>query len=127
MDHFGVQTKDIYATNLFPFIKPGPMNSKIPWNRMVEAARESALPQIRIVQPRLVIALGLDCYQALRAAAINSGGPHQLAVAIRNPFPLDGARVYCQAHTGWGFAKRGREQTHKDWTAMADWYRLSST
>jgi uracil-DNA glycosylase len=120
--HFGVSINDIYATNLFPFIKPGPMNARVPWVDLRRAAAEFALPQIEIVNPRLVIALGLLTFQAVRSVATGSAGEGRLAAAIGNPFPVYNGRVWCQAHTGWGVLKRGREQTERDWEAMATWF-----
>ena len=55
---FNVTLADTYATNLFPFIKPGSLSAPIPFKDLVRAAREYALPQISIVGPRLVICLG---------------------------------------------------------------------
>lgn len=122
LQHFGKSLHEVYATNLFPFIKRGGMSASIAWADLVTAAKEFALPQIEIVRPRLVIALGRYCYQALRSVAIGSAGPGRLAAAIADPFWYGDSCIYCQAHTGWGVAKRGREQTEKDWGAMDAWY-----
>src|SRR6266446_4493962 len=55
---FSLELRDTYATNLVPFIKPGKMNANIDRRVMIDAAREFGLPQIKIVQPKLVICLG---------------------------------------------------------------------
>jgi restriction system protein len=44
--HFDVELGDVYATNLFPFIKKGNMSSSIPMRDLVRAAQEFALPQL---------------------------------------------------------------------------------
>jgi len=121
-EHFELEIRDVYATNLFPFIKQGSISARIPWNRLVEAAEQFAVKQIEIVEPRLVIALGLHCYQALRSVIKNSAGPGKLRIAIADPFEYGTGKIYCQAHTGWGVAKRGREQTARDWEVMATWF-----
>lgn len=97
--HFGVALREIFATNLFPFIKPGAMGRPIPRRDLVRSAVEDALPQIRIVRPELVICLGLSTFNALREAC---GQPrvYSLAAAICSPFSFEGARIWCQAHTG---------------------------
>jgi hypothetical protein len=118
--HFGVSLGDIFATNLFPFIKSRHMGHAIPRRDLVRAAVEFALPQIRIVRPALVICLGLPTFNALREAC---GQPrvYPLAEAIRSPFLFEGARIWCQAHTGGqGQAMRntGRAKVPSDWRRM---------
>lgn len=120
--HFSRSIGEVYATNLFPFIKPGGMSARIPWRDLERAAKEFALPQIEIVQPRLVIALGLQTFQALRKAATGSAGPGRLGEAIACPFSHGVSRFWCQAHTGWGCSKRGRVGTDNDWNTMAEWF-----
>jgi uracil-DNA glycosylase len=118
--HFHVSLRDIYATNLFPFIKPRHMGSAIPRRDLVRAAAEFGLPQIQIVQPALVICLGLPTFNALREVCGHSR-VYPMAAAIRSPFSLDGARVWCQAHTGGqGQAMRNanREKVPDDWRRM---------
>jgi restriction system protein len=56
---FGITLRDVYGTNLFPFIKQGKMSAHIRQADLMRAAHEFALPQISIVSPKLVIsALG---------------------------------------------------------------------
>lgn len=109
-----------YATDLFPFIKPGHMGRKIPRRDLVRAAMEFALPQVRIVNPKLVICLGLQTYNALRKAC---GLTHlrRLAEAIDAPYTFQTARIWCQAHTGGrGQAMRGRLKVLEDWARMKE-------
>jgi restriction system protein len=114
---------DVYGTNVFPFIKPGGMSAPIPWADLQRAAQEFALPQIEAVQPKLVIALGKACFNALQGAAGVSCSS-SLAQAIAEPFPYGATRIWCQAHTGWGARHRGgAQQVEKDWAGMADWFR----
>src|SRR5438067_2373110 len=98
---FGLTLPDIYATNLFPFIKLGLMNASIPRRDLIRAAHDFAIPQIRIVNPQLVICLGVNTFNALRRVC---GASQWLsrASAIEAPFALPGTdtRIWCQAHTG---------------------------
>lgn len=119
--HFGLDLYQTYATNLFPFIKPGPLNAAIRVRDLERAAREFALPQIDIVVPRLVICLGLATFNALRRA-VAMRVETTIEKAISAPFSHGGARVWCQAHTGTlGQNNRNRggiDRVSQDWVAM---------
>jgi restriction system protein len=118
---FGIALRDTYATNLFPFVKPGKMSERIPQAKLIDAAQEFALPQIRIVNPKLVICLGLATFNALRQACELSAC-RPLSVAIDNPFSIGTTRVWCQAHTGvLGQNNRNRggiKRVPQDWLRM---------
>lgn len=119
-EHFSVSLSDIYATNLFPFIKSGQMGTNIPRSDLVRAAQEFALPQINIVRPKLVICLGLVTFNALREAC-GREPIYPLAVAIRSPFSLAHSRIWCQAHTGargQNNRNTGRKRVPNDWRRM---------
>ena len=90
--YLNVSLAETFATNLFPFIKPGDMGHTIPRRDLVRAAVEFALPQVRIIQPRLVICLGLQTYNALREAC---GEPRvaRLPEAISTPFMFEDVRI----------------------------------
>lgn len=122
---FEVEVKDVYGTNLFPFIKPGPMSGPVPHHDLVRAANEFGLPQVRIVDPVLVVCLGLATFNALRQAAGALPLSSSLASAIESPFDFGRARVWCQAHTGaWGQYNRNRrtgvevDLVSRDWRNM---------
>ena len=93
-DHFRVELKDIYATNLFPFIKVGGMSAKIPLRDLRLAAQEFALPQIKIVRPKLVVCLGLDTFKAICLAS-GKKPPNTLALAIESHFRIGGSVIWC--------------------------------
>lgn len=125
-NHFGLAIVETYATNLFPFVKPGNMSGSIPFGRLKEAAREFAIPQIEVLEPRLVIALGKNCFDALAAEAGHRVSK-SVAEAIESPFSIGASRVWCQAHPG-ALGQMGRNrfqpgQSDLDWSAMADWFR----
>jgi restriction system protein len=123
-DHFGLTLRDVYATNLFPFVKPGGMSSSIPRRDLVRAAKEFGWPQLEIISPRLVIALGLDTFNALCEAKGVARAAGRDA-AIGHPVDLNGIRIWCQSHPGGlGLAGRGgKEPVAADWQAMSGWYR----
>jgi hypothetical protein len=116
--YFGVELEDVYATNLFPFIKKGGMSSSIAMRDLIRASQEFALPQIRIVRPKLVVCLGHDTFNAVRRACGHKR-VQRMNEAIASPFTLDESRIWCQAHTGGrGQNNRGREQVEEDWRKM---------
>jgi uracil-DNA glycosylase len=117
--HFDVELEEVFATNLFPFVKSGGTSSKIPMQDLVRAAREFGLPQIRIVRPTLVVCLGLDTFNAVRTASGHTRAD-RMDEAIASPFTIYDARIWCQAHTGArGQNSRGRERVAEDWREMA--------
>ena len=69
LEHMGHRFSDTYATNVFPFIKKGSKSAPIPFRDLVRCARTYALPQIKIVCPRMAICLGKRTFDAIRRAA----------------------------------------------------------
>ena len=121
--HFGVGLKDVYATNLFPFIKPGDLSHAIPRGDLVRAALEFALPQVKIVCPNLVVCLGGATFNAVRRACSYKDWL-KMDSAIESPFMVDRSRIWCQAHTGrLGQNNRNRggvDRVSSDWKKMKD-------
>lgn len=124
----GLDLEQTFATNLFPFVKPGKMKTAISREILLDAANRFAIPQINIIKPRLVICLGLATFNAVREAVVGRPFHKRISDAIDSPFKMDsGPLVWCQAHTGWqGQTNRNRDdkkQTSKDWRKMAETYR----
>lgn len=132
-DTLGLKLEDTYATNLFPFIKGRGLSSHIPFADLVLAAKEFALPQIRIVAPKLVVCLGKNTFNAIRVAASQGGLAHEsdrchtMEDAINAAFTVEfeGRKVaiWAQAHTGaWGQSNRNKGapgRTSDDWMKMS--------
>jgi restriction system protein len=124
---FRVKLEQVYATNLFPFVKFGAKNARIPMRDLVRAAREFAIPQIEIVRPRLVVCLGKATFDAVAVAARQRPTDSiEHAIEIASPLYLRGTQVWCQAHTSQeGTNNRNRnglDQVEKDWARMAAAY-----
>jgi restriction system protein len=64
-EYFGLDLSDVYGTNIFPFIKPGGMSKAIPIQDLRRAAAKFTLPEIELVQPKVVIAFGARTAKAL--------------------------------------------------------------
>ena len=127
--HFGLSLSETFATNLFPFIKPGGMTTDIPAELMSSAAVEFAMPQIQVIRPKLLICLGISVFNTLR----RFHGLRQIAnldEGISQPFLDNHTWYWCQAHTGdLGFINRehhgGPGSVARDWAKMAASYKDS--
>lgn len=120
--HIGVGFEDVFATNVFPFVKPGSMSRKVNMTELSYCAGEFLFPQIEIVKPRLTIFLGLATYRAA-LHALGKKRPKKLASAIENPLSALNTAMHCVAHTGaWGTKQRGEHQIDSDWEALGKIY-----
>jgi restriction system protein len=123
-EHLGKALADVYATNLFPLIKPRGMSEPIGHEAMLWAAKEFGIQHIKILTPRLVIILGGATFDALSEVARHPIR-RSMSVAIESPFEFNGSYLWCQAHTGGlGIRNRGGiKRVNSDWQKMAAWYR----
>jgi len=121
--HLGLTLADTYGTNLFPFIKNGPLSAPIRAADLERAAREFAIPQIDIVAPRLVICLGLQTFNAVRRGLGFHNVP-DVEAAIAAPFSRGSSSIWFQAHTGAlgqnGRNRGGVNRVSQDWHVMKD-------
>ncbi len=69
LGYMGLQFRETYATNVFPFIKWGAKDEDIPFRDLVSCAEIYTLPQIEIVSPRMAICLGQKAFNAVCRAA----------------------------------------------------------
>ena len=75
---FGLALAEVYVTNAFPFVKTGSMSAAIPARDVRDAARRFLLPELQLVKPTRVFALG-----AVASMALNECG----TACIRLPHP----------------------------------------
>lgn len=68
---FGKSLRDVYATNAFPFIKPGQMAARLRIADVKVVAQQFLGKELEIANPKLVLALGAVPYAALRHIGIN--------------------------------------------------------
>jgi len=124
--HLDTCLADTYVTNLFPFIKQGTLSGKLETEALARAAREYAIPQVRIVAPKLVICLGLAATNAVRHVCRKAAAA-TMESAIEQPFTHEGVTYWAQAHPGhFGQVNRnkGRHgQVARDWEHMREWLR----
>jgi restriction system protein len=97
-DFFGLDFSDIYATNLFVFVKPGGLSAHIPSKDLIYSAKTYTLQEIEIVKPRIVICLGAAAYNSL-CKAIGVLNPI-FKTSELNPVCFRGVLIYGVPHTG---------------------------
>ena len=83
--HFGLEFEDIYATNVFPFIKPGGMSGAIKAADFGRAMREFAIPQLEIVAVAAGDLSGADDVQHVRPRPPGSAPPARSPVPSPSP------------------------------------------
>jgi hypothetical protein len=122
--HLNLDLQDTYATNLMPFIKQGGMSASIPMKVLVNAATEFALPQVKIVQPKIVVCFGLQAFNATRRAC-SEQKVNNIDDAINSYFTYELSTVFCQAHPGrLGQNNRNRggvDRVSIDWKKMVEY------
>ena len=96
--HFGIGLEKTYATNLFPFIKPGTMNASVRFADLKKAAEIYTVPEIEIVAPRLVVCLGAVVYRAIRKTC---GLPPAGTGARVSPDPAEDVSHACLPMIFW--------------------------
>jgi len=121
--HFGVPFKDVYATNLFVFIKPGTMSARIPARLFDYSALNYTSKEIEIVSPKLVICLGSTTYA--RLTKVMSGKAKDWKESLTSPNKYLNSYVIGVPHTGGlGTANvGGLEKVDKIWSKVADFYK----
>jgi restriction system protein len=94
---FKCEISDVFTTNLFPYIKPGGMDASIGSRFMKEAFKEFTLPQVDIVQPRIVICCGSLVYKTAISHFQNHTNSNY---NINHHFSYNGIIFIYQNHTG---------------------------
>ena len=117
-EHFKSELRDVYLTNLFPFVKPGEMKADIPSQLLRNSAAEFTIQEIKIVQPMLVVCCGIKVFNALAGAA-DKNKVKNLNEAATTSFYIDGSHVQAVCHPGaLGLANRnkgGIDRNKTDW------------
>ena len=117
-NHLGLKLKDTYITNLFPYVKMGNMSAYIPSKDMQKAAKAFSLPMIKIIKPKIVIALGRGTFNALwQSAKLEKEG--KLKKLEKNIFEYEEVRIFYQVHPAQQSQnRRGAANVANDWSKM---------
>jgi hypothetical protein len=116
--HFGMSFSDTFATDLFPFVKPGDMRGKLQRLDVLKCAGEFAVPQIEIIEPLIVICLGRsssfkEIAYHLTKRLFQADGDRPLG-----PVCHKGIEIYGVTHPGgWGNGYTKRIET--EWSFLA--------
>ena len=106
---FGMRFDECYATNLFPFIKTGAMSTPIKSKHYMHTAEKYLIPQIKIVQPSLVICLGSAVFANLLRVAGQK--VPRFSEAINMELKIHGSLIRAVYHPGGhGTRNAGGEQ-----------------
>lgn len=77
---FGLEIEETYITNVFLFIKSGGMSNTIPAQHCLNCAQQYLRPELNIIKPKLIIALGTLAHNALSKLDIQHvSAPHPAA------------------------------------------------
>jgi uracil-DNA glycosylase len=128
-EHFDLRFSDTYATDVSVFIKPGKMDAAVPMKDLEYFAKKFTLPQIRAVEPRMVLCLGERTFNALRRAISESRMKLSQACLPTAHTRAEGAEVYGVPHTGsWGSMNAGGEaRVSEIWTSLAQRFQKLNT
>ena len=91
---------------MFSRSSAGPMNTPISQQLLKKSAVEYGLPQIDMIKPRLVICLGKDTFNALRAS-LGLGKVMTVEEGIEQPFTYRKTLIWLQAH-GYAWTKQSK-------------------
>ncbi len=114
------ELKDVFATNLFPFIKRGGRSASIIRKDQNDAFVEYCWPQIEIIQPKLVVCLGKIVFTTFARNLHHKSDRHNVGDFFLRKVNRKTIAIYYQAHTGrWGSNQRGGiKQLLRDWKQM---------
>ena len=68
----GLALDQVYATNAFPFVKPGGMSSNLRIRDVIKTVEEFTKPELELAKPSIVVALGSLTYKALARAGVDA-------------------------------------------------------
>jgi uracil-DNA glycosylase len=67
---FSVGIKDVYATNVFPFIKPDGISTHIPLRLIKQVASKFVAKELELAKPKIILALGNAAHYGLKKSGI---------------------------------------------------------
>lgn len=106
-DYLNLELKDIYTTNLFPFIKMDGMSANIPIKDMRRSAQEFTLPMIKIIKPKIAIALGVKTFNALFDSCENK------QEITDDSFRCGNTKIFFQYHPAARISNKKKEERWK--------------
>ena len=123
LNGLNLDIEDVFSTNLFPFVKPGNMSSSIPVADFDYAFENYLKPQIKIIRPKVIVALGASVFkQFFRASGDKSYRSFSEMIKIGHVDFLN-SRVFPVYHPGkMGTNNAGSfEEAQKLWDAIKNY------
>lgn len=119
---FNLKFSDVYATNAFIYIKEGNMNAGIKKSFFRDSFELFLLPQIKIINPKIIICLGSMVFNEFRYQAGLKPAP--IKNGHKAPFKFLDAQIFGTFHTGGlGTANAGsKENAARQWKVIAERY-----
>jgi uracil-DNA glycosylase len=96
---FGLRLQETYATNAFPFVKPGGMSAPIPVSEVRHSVNTFTVPALRLARPTLILSLGSVAFTALTEAGIKT---------VQLPHPAARIGGHAEHESAWRNALRGQ-------------------
>jgi uracil-DNA glycosylase len=126
-EQMGLKFSQTYATDVFPFIKPGRMSARIPIGDLKKAATDYALPQIEIVSPHMVVCLGIGTFNAICAALAEKNGQGKTRRLSWGDYEdkrrvvtkYEQTEIYAVTHLGARGKIKRRKKIGPEWTTLA--------
>jgi hypothetical protein len=111
---------DVYATDVFVFIKPGKMGERIPSLDLKRSAEEYGIPQIRIINPNYVICIGSSTYNSIRSVCGLTYMPIKRSFSEK-PLEIGKSKIVAVHHTGGSATayQGGPKEQDKEWSQIA--------
>lgn len=98
---FNLTIDQVYVTNAFPFVKPGEMSGPVPTSDLFKSVVTFTSPELELVRPTMVLALGKLPSEALMRAGVR-------AIALPHPAARIGSIDAHEAHWRRALNRAGR-------------------
>lgn len=107
----------LFFTNAMLGLKSGGMSAGLKHNWLKHSSLQLTAPLIEIIQPRLLVTLGINAYKAIRIIFPSLPYLPMSALLKCPPFHLPDKKIlFAMAHCGGlGLANRTMEEQMKDW------------
>ena len=118
-DCFNLSFADIYATNLFVFVKIGDASAYIPMKDLKYSAENYTKKEIDIVKPEIILCLGVRTFEALRK--VLSSEEVIFKDSLQSPINYQNCKIYGVPHTGFRGINNagGLEGVKKIWKTIS--------
>ncbi len=109
----------VFLTNAILGIKPGNMSARVKASWVNESTEEFLKPLIEIIEPRIIITLGVHAYKAIKKTYKLKEKAKLSERSRSNPISVENKELFAFYHCGsLGTANRSLNQQKADWSAI---------